>query len=146
MAEFWPENQNESSCAKIVKSPSNAQLPVTGAQSSRQDPPTILSSSSAMLATFGSSPEIARELAGEMLAHFRIDDYVAVGGMGAVFRATDLRLDRSVALKILPPDQAKDQEVVQRFQHEARAAARLDHENIARVFYIGEDRGLHFIA
>src|SRR5262245_141644 len=146
MAEFWPENQNESSCAKVVKSSSNAQLPVAGSQSSAEDPPTVLSSSKVFLATFGSSPEIARELAGEMLGHFRLDDYVAVGGMGAVFRATDLRLDRSVALKILPPDQAKDPEIVQRFQDEARAAARLDHENIARAYYVGEDRGLHFIA
>jgi serine/threonine-protein kinase len=146
MAEFWPENQNESSCAKVVKSSSNAQLPVAGSQSSAEDPPTVLSSSKVLLATFGSSPEIARELAGEMLGHFRLDDYVAVGGMGAVFRATDLRLDRSVALKILPPDQAKDPEIVQRFQDEARAAARLDHENIARAYFVGEDRGLHFIA
>jgi serine/threonine-protein kinase len=63
-----------------------------------------------------------------------------------VFRATDLRLDRSVALKILPPEQARDPEIAQRFQDEARAAARLDHENIARVFFVGEDRALHFIA
>jgi serine/threonine-protein kinase len=147
MAEFWPENQSESSCAKIVKSSSSAQMPVAGTQSGGADPPTVLSSSKPNLAI---PPEtshlIARELAGEMLAHFRLDDYVAVGGMGAVFRATDLRLDRSVALKILPPDQANDPEIVQRFRDEARAAARLDHENIARVFFVGEDRGLHFIA
>src|SRR5207248_6927006 len=50
------------------------------------------------------------------------------------------------ALKILPPEMAVDPCNVQRFQHEARAAAKLDHENIARVFYCGEDQGLHFIA
>jgi serine/threonine-protein kinase len=66
--------------------------------------------------------------------------------MGAVFRALDLRLDRHVALKILPPEQTGDPEVVQRFYQEARAAARLDHENIARVYSIGGDKSYHFIA
>ena len=47
---------------------------------------------------------------------------------------------------MLPPDQAADAETVQRFQNEAQSAARLDHENIARVHYVGEDRGIHFIA
>ena len=66
--------------------------------------------------------------------------------MGAVFLATDARLQRDVALKVLPPEQSNDPEVVQRFYQEGRAAARLDHENIARVFTIGSDRGTHFIA
>src|SRR5439155_9454478 len=48
--------------------------------------------------------------------------------------------------KILPPDMANDPENVRRFHQEARAAAKLDHENIARVFYCGEDQRLHFIA
>src|SRR5262245_48649760 len=149
MAEFWPDNQSESSCAKIVKSSSADQPVITGSQSGVHDPPTVLSSSSSKsLLAVSSDPAapVVRELAGEMLAHFRLDDYVGVGGMGAVFRATDMRLDRPVALKILPPEQARDPEIVQRFQHEARASARLDHENIARVFFVGEDRGLHFIA
>ena len=123
-------------------------MPVAAIQSGGgADPPTILSSAKPFLPIPpDGSPQIARELAGELLAHFRIEDYVAVGGMGAVFRATDVRLDRSVALKILPPEQAKDPEIVQRFQQEACAAARLDHENIARVYFVGEDRGIHFIA
>ncbi len=89
---------------------------------------------------------LGREVAGEMLGHYRIEEYVAVGGMGAVFRATDVRLDRPVALKILPEEQARDPAIVARFHQEARAAARLEHENIARVFYVGEERGLHLIA
>src|SRR5262249_985886 len=68
------------------------------------------------------------------------------GGMAAVIRARDTQLDRTVALKILPPETAADLENVRRFHQEARAAAKLDHENIARVFFCGEDQGLHFIA
>jgi serine/threonine-protein kinase len=63
-----------------------------------------------------------------------------------VFQAKDTRLDRVVALKVLTPTQPRDISAVQRFQNEAQSAARLDHENIARVHYFGEDHGLHFIA
>ncbi|HVV99155.1 MAG TPA: serine/threonine-protein kinase, partial [Planctomycetaceae bacterium] len=80
------------------------------------------------------------------LGHFRIESRIHTGGMGAVFRALDLRLNRIVALKVLPPAQSHDLAAVERFRNEAQAAARLDHENIARVYYIGEDQGLHFIA
>lgn len=83
---------------------------------------------------------------GITLEHFRIEERIGSGGMGAVFRAVDERLERHVALKILAPSQAFDEAAIKRFRNEARAAARLDHENISRVFYIGEDRGLHFIA
>jgi serine/threonine protein kinase len=85
-------------------------------------------------------------LRGRRLAHFELLEPIGVGGMAAVIRARDMQLDRSVALKILPPEMARDPENVRRFQHEARAAAKLDHENIARVFYCGEDQGLYFIA
>jgi serine/threonine protein kinase len=85
-------------------------------------------------------------LCGRRLAHFELLEPIGVGGMAAVIRARDTQLDRLVALKILPPDMALDTENVQRFNQEARAAAKLDHENIARVFFCGEDQGLHFIA
>lgn len=84
--------------------------------------------------------------AGIELDHFRIEERIGLGGMGAVFRAVDTRLQRHVALKLLAPSQSYDESSVRRFQNEARAAARLDHENVARVYYIGEERGLHFIA
>ncbi len=87
-----------------------------------------------------------RIMPGDHLGHFELIEYVGGGGMGRVYRAMDTRLARIVALKILPPDQAADSETVQRFQNEAQSAARLDHENIARVHYVGEDRGVHFIA
>src|SRR5208283_1411584 len=84
-------------------------------------------------------------LPGERLGHFELLQYVGGGGMGKVFRALDTRLARSVALKILSPEHAADRETVLRFQNEAQSAARLDHDNIARVYYVGEDRGLHYI-
>jgi serine/threonine-protein kinase len=83
---------------------------------------------------------------GLRLGHFLIEERIGRGGMGAVFRAVDTRLDRVVALKVLSPAHSRDAASVQRFQNEARAAAHLDHENIARVHFIGEDRAVHFIA
>jgi eukaryotic-like serine/threonine-protein kinase len=80
------------------------------------------------------------------LGHFRIEATIGAGGMGAVFRAVDERLDRIVALKVLSPSLSRDSASIQRFLNEARAAARLDHDNIARVYFVGEDRGLNFIA
>src|SRR5262249_18637027 len=63
-----------------------------------------------------------------------------------VFRARDTRLQRPVALKILPPELAGDPEALRRFYQEGCAAAQLDHENIARIFSIGSDQDLHYIA
>ncbi len=83
---------------------------------------------------------------GLQLGHFVIEERIGTGGMGSVFRSLDTRLQRTVALKVLAPELSRDPSSVERFRNEARAAAQLDHENIARVFYIGEDSGLHFIA
>ena len=83
---------------------------------------------------------------GSRLGSFEVIEAVGAGGMAAVLKARDLDLGREVALKILPPHMARDPENVTRFKHEARAAARLDHDNVARVFACGEDGGLHFIA
>jgi hypothetical protein len=85
-------------------------------------------------------------LAGRKLGHFELIESVGRGGMAAVLKARDLELGRVVALKILPPEMAADPENIVRFKQEARAAARLDHENVARVYTVGEDQGLHFIA
>ena len=93
-----------------------------------------------------SADAIVAGLNGRKLAHYELLDAIGVGGMAAVIRARDTQLDRLVALKILPPEMAKEPDNVSRFHQEARAAAKLDHENIARVFYCGEDQGLHFIA
>ena len=82
---------------------------------------------------------------GDRLGHFELVEYVGGGGMGRVFRAIDTQLGRTVALKVLPPEQASDPDALQRFQNEAQSSARLDHDNIARAYYVGEDRGLHYI-
>jgi len=86
------------------------------------------------------------DLRGRRLGHFELLEPIGAGGMAAVIRARDTQLDRTVALKILPPEMASNPESILRFQQEARAAAKLDHENIARVFFCGEDQGLHFIS
>ena len=83
---------------------------------------------------------------GFRLGHFEVIDAIGAGGMATVLKARDLDLGRIVALKILPPDSARDPDSVTRFKQEARAAAKLDHDNVARVFFCGEDKGLHFIA
>jgi serine/threonine-protein kinase len=89
--------------------------------------------------------ELARMLEGERLGHFQLQGFIGGGGMGAVFRALDTMLDRTVAVKVLATDQSADDETQRRFKNEAQSAARLDHENIARVYYVGEDRGVHYI-
>lgn len=88
--------------------------------------------------------ELGALLEGATLGHFRLEKFVGGGGMGAVFRAIDETLGRTVAVKVLSRD-STDEETLRRFQNEAQSAARLDHENIARVYYVGEDQGLHFI-
>lgn len=93
-----------------------------------------------------SGHRVLGDLSGIELDHFTLEDRIGVGGMGTVFLANDRRLKRYVALKVLSPAFARDPAAVQRFQNEARAAARLDHDNIARVYYYGEDQGLNFIA
>lgn len=71
------------------------------------------------------------------LEHFEVHRIIGRGGMGAVFLAKDTRLNRRVALKILAPEHTASQSSMDRFRNEARAAAKLDHENIARVHYLG---------
>ena len=88
--------------------------------------------------------DLGNALEGICLGHFQLEKFVGGGGMGSVFRGTDLRLGRTVAIKVLSRDRT-DSETLRRFQNEAQSAARLDHDNIARVYYVGEDQGLHFI-
>jgi serine/threonine-protein kinase len=83
---------------------------------------------------------------GERIGPFLLEEHIGTGGMGTVYRARDLCLERRVALKVLPGELAGDPDVVPRFYQEARSAARLDHENIARIFSIGHDNGFHYIA
>ena len=98
-------------------------------------------SNRAPISALNSTDAAWRTMEGRMMPGDRLEHFELI-----VYRALDTRLARTVALKILPPDQAADAESVGRFRNEAQAAARLDHENIARVHYVGEDRGIHFIA
>ena len=70
---------------------------------------------------------------------------LGAGGMGEVYRATDTRLGRDVALKVLPAGMARDPDRLARFQREAKALAALDHPNIVTVFSVEEDDGVHFL-
>ena len=113
--------------------------------SRRASPSSGSSSHSQVPAAIGSPRiEVGSALEGICLGHFRLDKFVGGGGMGSVFRGEDLRLGRIVAIKVLSRERT-DPETLRRFQNEAQSAARLDHENIARVYYVGEDQGLHFI-
>jgi serine/threonine-protein kinase len=89
--------------------------------------------------------QLGQALEGQQLDHVLLEKFVGGGGMGAVFRAWDTNLHRTVAVKVLSIRQAGDVESQRRFQIEARSAARLDHPNIARAHYVGEDRGLRYI-
>lgn len=81
-----------------------------------------------------------------VLAHFRLDERIGRGGMGEVWRATDLALDRPVALKVLPAAVARDPDRRERLLREARAQARLAHPNVCHIYYVGQDRGVVFFA
>jgi len=84
---------------------------------------------------------------GEHISHYRIEDKLGGGGMGVVYRATDLKLDRDVALKFLPPQLSNDPERKERFILEAKAASALDHPNIGTIYEVDEtDDGQLFIA
>jgi serine/threonine-protein kinase len=83
---------------------------------------------------------------GSHIAGYRLDEQIGRGGMAVVYRARDSRLDRRVALKILAPGLARDEEFRQRFIRESRAAAAVDHPNIIPIYEAGEADGVLFIA
>src|SRR5204862_524241 len=75
---------------------------------------------------------------------YKVERMVGKGGMGAVFLAHDLTLEREVAIKVLPPDISMDEHIVKRFQQEAKTAARLDHTNIIPIYRVESEGGLNY--
>ena len=82
---------------------------------------------------------------GQTLAHYQITAAIGAGGMGEVYRATDTRLGRQVALKVLPADMARDPERLERFQREARAVAAINHPHIVTIHSVEQAEGVHFL-
>lgn len=87
-----------------------------------------------------------QELVGKTLGHYRVLSLLGAGGMGEVYLAEDVRLDRKIALKILPPEFAADEARMGRFVREAKSASALNHPNIITIYEIGEIDANHFIA
>src|SRR5579862_2998653 len=97
----------------------------------------------------GSQPggEAAAALAvGQQLSHYRIEGRLGAGGMGVVYRATDVNLRRPAALKLLPTSRVADANARARFLREARAASALDHPNIGTVYEVNGEGATPFIA
>jgi formylglycine-generating enzyme required for sulfatase activity/serine/threonine protein kinase/thiol-disulfide isomerase/thioredoxin len=82
----------------------------------------------------------------QSLGHFEIQARIGHGGMGDVYRARDRSLDRTVAIKVLPAEFARQKDFVRRFQAEASAVAKLVHPNIIQIYFSGIDSGHHFFA
>ncbi len=122
------------------------------AEFARQDPEKTIIRQDALLDAPGQDKsfsslgfrQTASQLLGYQLDHFLIESLVGAGGMGAVFRGRDLKLDREVAVKVVP-NADRDDEAMRRFRVEAQSAAKLDHPNIARVYYVGETQYWSYI-
>jgi len=94
-----------------------------------------------------SSSEEGRFVPGTLLGdRYRVVSLLGVGGMGEVYRATDLRLGQQVALKFLPAEVARDPKFLARFNNEVRIARQVSHPNVCRVYDIGEVEGLAYIS
>ena len=82
---------------------------------------------------------------GTRLAHYEVTSHLGTGGMGEVYQASDTKLGRTVAIKLLPEAFSHDTERVARFQREARVLASLNHPNVAAIYGVEEANGRHFL-
>jgi predicted Ser/Thr protein kinase len=104
-------------------------------------------SSSAPRLTLTATADEGRFIPGTLVAgRYRVIGLLGRGGMGEVYRATDLALAQSVALKILPEEAAANEQLLERFHNEVRIARQVSHPNVCRVYDIGEADGLPFIS
>src|SRR5262249_48883798 len=85
------------------------------------------------------------QMIGTRLSHYQIDGALGRGGMGEVFAATDTKLNRRVALKVLPPATAQNADARERFEREAKAVAALNHPNIVTIYSVEEAEGVVFM-
>ena|ERR1019366_1388421 len=83
---------------------------------------------------------------GTKLGSYEIQSLLGAGGMGEVYRARDTRLDREVAIKVLPAAFSADSDRLHRFEKEARSASALNHPNIITIHELGQDGSTHYIA
>src|SRR5437016_2613170 len=83
--------------------------------------------------------------AGKKVGHYEILAQIGAGGMGEVYRARDLRLDRHVAIKVLPEHLVRDPHALTRFEREAKALAALSHSNILSIFDFGNEDGASYV-
>jgi serine/threonine protein kinase len=86
------------------------------------------------------------DLAGMQLGDYHIESILGAGGMGMVYKAHQILLNRPVAIKILSPSLSSDFSFVKRFQREAWAVAQLNHQNIVQIYEVGESEGIHFFS
>lgn len=85
-------------------------------------------------------------MAQEQIGRYRVVEEIASGAQGTVYRAIDPDVDRTVALKVLHPEMARDPQYVERFRREARIVASIDHPSVCWIYEVGEVDGRHFIA
>ncbi|NNE07052.1 MAG: protein kinase, partial [Gemmatimonadetes bacterium] len=82
---------------------------------------------------------------GKKLAHYEVIEKIGAGGMGEVWLVRDTKLDRNAAIKVLPAEFAADPERLARFEREAKFLASLNHPNVASIYGLEHDSGIHFL-
>ncbi len=85
-------------------------------------------------------------MVGKTISHYKVLEKIGEGGMGVVYRATDTKLSRDVAIKVLPEQFTKDPQRLARFEREAKLLASLNHPNIAAIYGLEEADGVRFLS